>query len=68
MHALNQAQQAAGGAPRDGRHLVGGVGKVWADLVIVLQTIAACCAERDAHSGPRSFEARLQRTGRIRYR
>ena len=45
MHALNQAQQAAGGAPRDGRHLVGGVGKVWAGLVIVLQTIAAFCVE-----------------------
>ncbi|HZB95686.1 MAG TPA: hypothetical protein VE268_06980 [Herpetosiphonaceae bacterium] len=67
MHALKQAQRTAG-APRDGRHLVGGVGKTWGGLVIVLHTIAVFCAERDAHAGPRSFEACLQRTGRIRYR
>ncbi len=68
MSMLKQAQPV-GGWVRSGRtRFIAAAGNLFGGLVAVLHAMASFCAANDAFERSLSFEERLQRTGRIRYR
>ncbi len=68
MNTLKQSQQRACRLGNGSRHLVAGFGKIIGGLVAIINAIAVFCEANDAFEQSLSFEERLQRTGRIRYR
>lgn len=67
MNTLKQSQLASS-VWNGGQHVIASVGKVFGGLVSVINAIAAFYEEQEAHKRSLSFDERLQRMGRIRYR
>ncbi len=68
MSMLEQAQPVGGWVRSGGMRLVAATGTFFGGLVAVLHAMATFCEANDAFERSLSFEERLQRTGRIRYR
>ncbi len=68
MNMRKQVQPVGGWVPSGRTRFMAATGTLVRGLVAVLHAMATFCAANDAFERSLSFEERLQRTGRIRYR